>query len=104
MMGGVELRERPELLAHRKADSVAVAVQDVGPGRAVVAFLDSDQRTELTVGEAVPLGHKVALVPMAKGDAVTEYGVTIGLALSAIAPGAHVHVHNIGSARWPRRN
>ena len=100
----MELAERPELLAHSRADGVAVAVQDVGPGRAVVAYLDADQRSEVNVVEAVPLGHKVALVPMAKGDAVTEYGVTIGLALSAIAPGQHVHVHNIGSARWPQGN
>jgi len=43
----------------------------------------------------VPLGHKVALIGIAEGDAVLKYGVPIGRATAAIAPGEHVHLHNL---------
>ncbi|MEW5935370.1 MAG: SAF domain-containing protein, partial [Bacillota bacterium] len=33
---------------------------------------------------------------------VIKYGVAIGVAERAIAPGEHVHVHNLKSARWGR--
>jgi galactarate dehydratase len=41
--------------------------------------------------ERVPQAHKVALVDIAEGDAVTRYGVTIGHALRALPAGSWVH-------------
>jgi (2R)-sulfolactate sulfo-lyase subunit alpha len=89
-----------DFLAHRGGDDVAVAVRDVGPGGARIAFLDGAQRVELEVREAIPYGHKVALGDLADGTAVTEYGVRIGTACRAIAAGELVHVHNLRSTRW----
>jgi altronate dehydratase len=43
---------------------------------------------------AVPFGHKVALRPIAEGEAVVKYGVEIGVATQPIPAGGHVHVHN----------
>lgn len=43
----------------------------------------------------VPLGHKVALRPIASGDTVVKYGAPIGRALCDIDTGAHVHLHNL---------
>ena len=43
----------------------------------------------------VPIGHKVALVPMRKGEPVIKFGAVIGHATADIAPGAHVHLHNL---------
>lgn len=43
----------------------------------------------------VPLGHKVALEPIALGGAVRKFGAQIGHATADIAPGAHVHLHNL---------
>ena len=89
-----------KFLAHREGDAVAVAVEDCEPGPAAVAFLHAPERRRIEVQGAIPLGHKVALVPLGEGDEVIEYGELIGVARSAIAPGDHVHVHNIRSARW----
>ena len=50
--------------------------------------------------EDVPLGHKVALKPIAAGADVIEYKVRVGLAREAIEPGQLVHTHNLRSARW----
>jgi altronate dehydratase len=43
----------------------------------------------------IPYGHKVALRSIAAGGIVVKYGVTIGRATADIAPGEHVHVHNL---------
>lgn len=45
---------------------------------------------------AIPAGHKVALRHIAPGERVLRYGNVIGFASSAIEPGDHVHVHNLG--------
>lgn len=51
------------------------------------------------VGVAV---EDMALVALRRGDQVVEYGEVIGQATADIAAGAHVHVHNITSVRWPK--
>jgi (2R)-sulfolactate sulfo-lyase subunit alpha len=89
-----------DFLAHRGGDQVAVAVRDVEPGRACIAYLDGGHRLELEVREAIPYGHKVALGDLPQGTEVTEYGVRIGTARRAIAAGELVHVHNLRSTRW----
>ncbi|MEP4197774.1 MAG: altronate dehydratase family protein [Aliishimia sp.] len=43
----------------------------------------------------IPSGHKVAVAAMAKGDAVRKYAQIIGYASEDIAPGSHVHTHNV---------
>jgi altronate hydrolase len=65
----------------------------------VVTLLDFDQDTLVTrqglrLAGPVPFGHKAALHAIAQGEAVIKYGVPIGTATCAIAPGEHVHVHN----------
>lgn len=90
----------PKFLIHNEGDDVAVAVQDVDPGEGEAVYMDSDRAMTILVTEAIPLGHKVALVDLSEGDEVIEYGVRIGLTRQAIRAGQHVHVHNIRSARW----
>lgn len=94
------MSDQLDFLAHRGGDAVAVAVRDVNAGPAVVAFLDSSERRRIDVGGEIPLGHKAALVALAEGDDVVEYGERIGVARSSIVVGEHVHVHNIRSAKW----
>lgn len=43
----------------------------------------------------LPLGHKIALKPIAQGSPVLKYGQSIGVARRAIQAGEHVHVHNL---------
>jgi len=42
-------------------------------------------------------GHKYALRPIAAGEQVVKYGMPIGHATCPIAPGEHVHVHNVAT-------
>jgi (2R)-sulfolactate sulfo-lyase subunit alpha len=92
--------QRLGFLVHNEGDDVAVAVDDIEPGRAVVVFMDSNRKQEVDVREKIPLGHKVALHDLASGADVIEYGVRIGLTRSGISRGQLVHVHNVRSARW----
>lgn len=87
-------------LAHRRGDSVAVAVRDLASGVASGGYLDGTTIDALQLTEPVPLGHKVALRDIAAGEDVIEYGVRIGVATTDIRTGQLVHVHNIRSARW----
>ncbi len=75
-------------------DNVATALESLARGR-VIRLGD----TVVTMAEAIPRGHKVALRPIAAGEAVVKYGSPIGTASVEIAPGAHVHTHNLASAR-----
>ncbi len=43
----------------------------------------------------VPPGHKVAMRAIAQGQAVRRYNQIIGFATRDIAPGEHVHTHNL---------
>jgi arabinonate dehydratase len=43
----------------------------------------------------IPRGHKMATQPIAKGEPVFKYAQIIGYAAEDIAPGAHVHTHNL---------
>jgi altronate hydrolase len=81
----------------RPEDNVAVAARPVPPGHEV-AF---DGAT-LTISGRVGLGHKLALRPIRKGEAVLKYGQVIGFASQEIAPGAHVHVHNVSADTFER--
>ncbi len=94
------MSEQLSFLAHHQGDMVAVAVRDVAPGAAAYAFLDSEEWSQIHVLEAIPLGHKVALVDIAEGAEVIEYGQRVGVSTAAISAGAMVHVHNIRSTKW----
>jgi altronate hydrolase len=43
----------------------------------------------------IAAGHKIALTEFAPGDVVRRYGHEIGRARSPIAPGDHLHTHNV---------
>ncbi len=54
-------------------------------------------------------GHKVALKPIKAGQEVSEFGQVIGVATADIAPGEHIHLHNLAMVpseheitRWAR--
>ncbi|MFN8898892.1 MAG: UxaA family hydrolase [Pseudomonadota bacterium] len=67
--------------------------------------LVSGQRLDdegITVAGLVPPGHKVATAAIAAGEPVRRYDQIIGTATQAIAPGQHVHVHNLAFSRFER--
>jgi (2R)-sulfolactate sulfo-lyase subunit alpha len=92
--------EQLAFLAHRQSDMVAVAVRDVEAGHAEYASLDSGLRRPIELPEPIKLGHKVALVEIAEGADVIEYGQRVAVATADIAIGTLVHVHNVRSTKW----
>jgi SAF domain len=76
-----------------EADNVATALEALEPGTVLSVG------TSVIVREAIPRGHKVALRRIPAGEPVTKYGSAIGTASSEIPAGAHVHTHNVSSAR-----
>jgi altronate hydrolase len=62
-------------------------MRDLAPGDAVFEGVVARQ--------AVPRGHKVAVLECAAGAPVLKYGQVIGLASAPIAAGDHVHSHNL---------
>ncbi len=76
---------RPALCIHPD-DTVAVALRDLAAGETVEGVL---------LSEPIPHGHKFALRPIADGARVLKFGEAIGAATQDIAPGQHVHTHNL---------
>jgi hypothetical protein len=75
-------------------DNVGTALEALEAGRVV-----QHNGTSVTVLEPIPRGHKLALKALAPSDPVIKYGSSIGVATAPIQPGAHVHTHNVSSAR-----
>ncbi len=72
------------------SDNIAVARVPLSAG----AELRIDGAA-VTVRNAVPAGHKIAVAAISEGETVHRYGQSIGRAKRAIAPGEHVHTHNL---------
>jgi len=64
------------------SDNVATATRNLTPG-------------EHGAADPIPRGHKMAVQPIAKGEAVRKYAQTIGYAATDIPAGAHIHTHNL---------
>ena len=69
-------------------DDVVIATRELSAGTLVAA-------EGVTSRERIPSGHKMATRAIAVGDPVRRYNQIIGFATRPIAPGQHVHVHNI---------
>ncbi len=78
------------VVALDERDNVVNALHALAAGDRFVAH-----GREVIVNEAVPMGHKVALAPIAAGKPVIKFGEPIAIARHDIAPGSHVHVHNV---------
>jgi altronate hydrolase len=74
------------------ADDVVIARVEIAPGTLLV------KEDNVRVGVRVPAGHKIAVRAVPAGAPVRRYNQIIGLATRDIAPGDHVHVHNLGMA------
>jgi altronate hydrolase len=79
-------------------DDVAIAKTDLPVGIALALGADA----QVGVRQPIPGGHKIALREIAIGEPVHRYGQVIGLASRAIAPGEHVHVHNLSVQDFAR--
>ncbi len=79
----------PSQTLHISADdNVVVALRMIAGGTVVDG---------VTVASEVPAGHKIAMRVIRAGEIVLKYGYPIGVATRDIAPGEHVHSHNLAS-------
>jgi altronate hydrolase len=82
------LRETPLYLRLNPSDDVVIACRELEAGTNLL-------KEGVVVKERIPPGHKVATRAIARGAPVHRYSQIIGFATQPIAPGFHVHVHNL---------
>ncbi len=92
----------PQLLVHDKKDTVGVVVvENLKAGTDMLCVVTADNSSfKLKTAMDVPIGNKIALSDIKKGDTVWKYGHDIGRAVANIKKGEHVHVHNLKTKRW----
>lgn len=78
------------------ADNVVVALRTLKAGESIAI-----EDVVVTLPRSVAVGHKLAARAIAHGEIVVKYGCPIGTAISPIAPGEHVHTHNLRSEYLP---
>lgn len=79
-----------KLIRITERDNVAVALHAASKGETLKAG-----DAVVTAREDIPQGHKIALVPLAAGEAVVKYGFPIGHATEPVEAGSWVHTHNM---------
>ena len=78
------------------ADNVVIARRQLLGGKVLA------EEGGLVVLGLVPPGHKLATHAIAAGEAVRRYNQIIGHATQPIAPGQHVHSHNLAFGNFER--
>jgi altronate hydrolase len=81
--------ENAAILLH-SSDNVAIARVPLAAGLTVRI-----NGEEIELRNAIPMGHKFSLRPIAPGETILRYGQVIGRARTPIEAGEHVHVHNL---------
>ena len=79
----------PDSILLHPGDNVEIALGNLAKGARI-------SQSGVLLSAPVTRGHKIAIRPIAAGDPVLRYGQIIGAATTDIAPGDHVHTHNIG--------
>ncbi len=69
-------------------DNVVVALENLKNGEII---------DNITLKSDVPMGHKIALTDIKKGEKIIKYGYPIGSAKEDITSGSHIHSHNLKS-------
>jgi arabinonate dehydratase len=98
---------KAEAVRLHPSDNVVVAPTRIAKGARIPA-------EGVVAIDSIPMGHKIATRAIAIGEIVRKYGQVIGVATVAIAPGSHVHTHNIAvsdlradaqgtTGRWGRK-
>jgi altronate hydrolase len=82
----------------RPEDDVAVVKKELFQG-----MILEDGLSRVEVRQDVRPGHKVARRAIKKGEVIRKYGQPIGFATEDIAPGEHVHSHNLGIGELSQR-
>lgn len=73
-------------------DNVVTAVSNIEAG-ATITIEELSKR--IKVKQAIPIGHKIAIKKIRKGEPIIKYGAPIGRAKTDINEGEWVHTHNV---------
>lgn len=90
----VSLVRRPVLRLNPN-DDVVIAARPIPAGTRI-------ESEGIACVDAIPAGHKVAVRAIARGRPVRRYDQIIGFATADIAPGQHVHTHNLAFEAFER--
>lgn len=92
----------PHFLVHNAKDNVGVVVvEGLTAGTDMLGVVtETDSTLKLQAKDGIPIGHKVALKALKKGDTVIKYGEDIGKMVADADTGEHVHVQNLKTKRW----
>ena len=92
----------PHFLVHSPKDNVGVVVvEGLKAGTDMLGVItETDKTFKLKAQQDIPIGHKVALKPLKKGDTVIKYGEDIGKVVADVGVGKHVHTQNLKTKRW----
>ncbi|MDK2955679.1 MAG: altronate dehydratase small subunit [Desulfovibrionales bacterium] len=82
------------ILHVNEKDNVVTCLRPLSKGESVVV-----EGKTITANADIPVFHKMAVEAIANGGRCYKYGEVIGDATRDIAPGDHVHLHNIESTR-----
>ncbi len=83
----------PRTIRLNASDNLVVAVDTIPPGADIHG---------VKAAARIMKGHKMAIAPIAEGEAVRKFGQVIGFAHGAIAPGEHIHTHNCDFKQFAR--
>lgn len=91
-----------DFVVHDENDSAGVVVvEGIKAGQEITGWvMDQDKTISMKVLSDIPIGHKLAIKPLANNDTVIKYGVDIGRTVAPIKTGEHLHVHNVKTKRW----
>jgi (2R)-sulfolactate sulfo-lyase subunit alpha len=92
----------PHFLVHSPKDNVGVVVvEGLKAGTDMLGVVtETDTTLNLKAKQDIPIGHKVALQPLKKGDTIIKYGEDIGRMVADAGVGDHVHTQNLKTKRW----
>ncbi len=86
----------PRLVYLSPKDNICVVAQRLEAGARVLVAGET-----IEVASTLPIGHKIAVRAIAKGETVLKYGAPIGSTTAPVARGEHVHTQNLQSDYIP---
>ena len=89
---------RIDAIMIKAEDNVATALRDLH-SEEEATISSGESQNQIKVIEAIPFGHKFAVLRINEGEHIIKYGEIIGSATQFIEQGAHAHIQNIESLR-----
>ena len=91
-----------DIIIHDEKDNVGVVViEKITPKQDCNCWImENDKTIKVKSINEIPLGHKIALKDLKKGDTILKYGHDIGKVVETIKKGEQVHVHNVKTKKW----